>query len=306
MKDLQLTASCNPGRGRGPTPAGVVCGDYAVNTIQPTYQPFRPGTASTVRLPPQTGATIGDRLSAAESTGPGTPAAGRTRTATSARRDGPTGPARLVLRPGDHPARVPELPGQVVPVPPPAVQLLCDIWPGTRARTAHLRDEQEFLEPARSSRRTCNLKAVSFVKPVGAENEHPGYASESAAAAISWSCSRPSTRATAGRTRWSRGVRRVRRDLGSRFPSGLGGPASGHDEWGPGTRVPALIISPFLRGEFVVDHTAVRHDVDPGDDRAALQSSTGLDARCTRARSGLGLRREESLRRFGYFNEKTQ
>ena len=29
-----------------PTPAGATCGDYAVNTIQPTYQPFSPGTGS--------------------------------------------------------------------------------------------------------------------------------------------------------------------------------------------------------------------------------------------------------------------
>ena len=28
-----------------------------------------------------------------------------------------------------------------------------------------------------------------------------------------------------------------------------------HDLWGPGTRIPALIVSPFLRGNFVVDHT---------------------------------------------------
>ena len=45
VKDVQLTASCNPAPGRGPTPVGVVCGDYAVNTTQPINQPFSPGTA---------------------------------------------------------------------------------------------------------------------------------------------------------------------------------------------------------------------------------------------------------------------
>ena len=65
VKDLQLTASCAPGPGRGPTPPGVVCGDYAVNTIQPFVQPFSPGTPSARRLPLQTAPTIGDRLSAA-------------------------------------------------------------------------------------------------------------------------------------------------------------------------------------------------------------------------------------------------
>ncbi|MDQ6714124.1 MAG: hypothetical protein M3Z28_13190, partial [Candidatus Dormibacteraeota bacterium] len=28
-----------------------------------------------------------------------------------------------------------------------------------------------------------------------------------------------------------------------------------HDQWGPGTRLPTLIIAPRLRGDFVVDHT---------------------------------------------------
>jgi phospholipase C len=52
--------------------------------------------------------------------------------------------------------------------------------PGTAARASPLRDEEEFLQLAGSSAKACNLKPVSFIKPVGAENEHPGYASESA------------------------------------------------------------------------------------------------------------------------------
>ena len=65
VKDFALTASCTPPAGRPPTPPGVLCGDYAVNTIQPPYQPFAPGTAVARRLPPQTAPTIGDRLSGA-------------------------------------------------------------------------------------------------------------------------------------------------------------------------------------------------------------------------------------------------
>src|SRR6476659_1553631 len=42
LKDLQLTASCNPPSGT--TPTGVTCGDFAVNTTQPPYQPYAPGT----------------------------------------------------------------------------------------------------------------------------------------------------------------------------------------------------------------------------------------------------------------------
>ena len=128
MKDLQLTASCQPGPGRGPTPANVLCGDYAVNTIQPTYQPFRPNTALSVRLPPQTGATIGDRLSAARvdwawySGG-------------WSNANGDVNATRVDERNGDdvrghrnhRRRRLPELPAQAVPVPPPAVQLLREL-----------------------------------------------------------------------------------------------------------------------------------------------------------------------------------
>src|SRR5438874_3126222 len=38
VKDSLLTADCDK-----PRPSGILCGDYAVNTIQPTYQPYAPG-----------------------------------------------------------------------------------------------------------------------------------------------------------------------------------------------------------------------------------------------------------------------
>ncbi len=38
-------------------------------------------------------------------------------------------------------------------------------------------------------------------------------------------------------------------------PPGQGGTAGPHDVFGPGTRLPALVLSPFLHGNFVVDHT---------------------------------------------------
>jgi phospholipase C len=42
-------------------------------------------------------------------------------------------------------------------------------------------------------------------------------------------------------------------------PPGQGSTTAGpHDVWGPGTRIPALVVSPFLGGAFVVDHT--EHD----------------------------------------------
>jgi phospholipase C len=38
-------------------------------------------------------------------------------------------------------------------------------------------------------------------------------------------------------------------------PPGQGRTRGPHDQWGPGTRIPALILSPDLRSKFVVDHT---------------------------------------------------
>ena len=76
--------------------------------------------------------------------------------------------------------------------------------PGTTARAQHLRDEAEFMSLAQTStEQKCNLNSVSFVKPIGLENEHPGYTSEAGAATTSSAfCSR-STAAPAGRTPWS-------------------------------------------------------------------------------------------------------
>ncbi len=45
-------------------PAGTLCGDYAVNTIQPFTQPYSPGTAVGRRLPLLTSDNIGDEMSA--------------------------------------------------------------------------------------------------------------------------------------------------------------------------------------------------------------------------------------------------
>ena len=41
-------------------------------------------------------------------------------------------------------------------------------------------------------------------------------------------------------------------------PPGQGNNNGPHDVWGPGTRIPALVIAPHLKGDFVVDST--EHD----------------------------------------------
>jgi acid phosphatase len=260
VKDLALTASCDPGPGRAPTPPGVLCGDYAVNTIQPPYQPYAPGTPLNRRLPPQTAPTIGNRLSDA-----GVDWAWYSGGWSNADGDvgGPgwtngTGPTCSDPDTADH-AVFPNCPDKLFQYHHQPFNYYATYAPGTAARAAHLRDEQEFLQLARSSDTSCDLKPVSFIKPVGAENEHPGYAS-----------------VTAGSSHLIRLLRAVERsrcakdtmvvvtydEFGGQWdhvrPPGQGGKRGPHDVFGPSTRIPALVISPFLRDSFVVDHT--QHD----------------------------------------------
>jgi phospholipase C len=107
-----------------------------------------------------------------------------------------------------------------------------------------------------SSSSTCNLDSVNFDKPVGLENEHPGYTSESRGSdhlvdllqAIQSSACAKDTMVVV-----------TYDEFGGQWdhvsPPGQGGTPGPHDLWGPGTRIPALVVSPFLRGNFVVDHT---------------------------------------------------
>ena len=129
LRDAVLTVACNPD-GTPPAPARV-CGNYAVNTMQPTSQPRG---AFGAELPTQHGTTIGDELTAANL--PWAWYAGGWDNADRQQRG-----RGLDERPGaglQRPERAPRLhvaglPGCAVPVPPPAVQLLRQLR-GRRAR----------------------------------------------------------------------------------------------------------------------------------------------------------------------------
>ncbi len=124
--------------------------------------------------------------------------------------------------------------------------------PGTAARAAHLRDEVDFIDAAKNG----HLKPVSFVKPIGENNEHPGYASERTGSnhlveLIKAIESGPQAKSTAIVVTYD--------EYGGQWdhvspPTGKGV----SDGFGPGTRIPALIISPKLRQKVTVDHTS--HD----------------------------------------------
>ena len=261
VKDQALTQSCDPAITRGPTQPGFVCGDYAVNTIQPTYQPYAPGTLPTRRLPPQTGTTIGDELSAAGIdwawySGGWSNADGDIGAPGWTNGTGPTcsDPAALAT------AVFPNCPDKLFQFHHQPFNYYANFAPGTSARAAHLQDEQQFLNLANSSSWwRCNLKPVSFVKPIGAENEHPGYTGESAGSQHLVDLLKSIEQSGC---RWNTMVIVTYDEFGGQWdhvpPPGQAGNPGPHDQWGPGTRVPALVLSPFLRGPFVVDHT--QHD----------------------------------------------
>jgi len=115
---------------------------------------------------------------------------------------------------------------------------------GTPGRAQHLKDEREFIASARAG----TLPAVSFVKPIGESNEHPGYADlisgeRHALELINTVRNGPN---------WKDAVIIVTYDENGGFWDHVAPPK--RDRWGPGSRVPAIIISPFAKRGFV-DHT---------------------------------------------------
>jgi acid phosphatase len=177
VKDAQLTQVC----GLPSTVVGLACGNYGVNTMQPSWQPKGGGAV----LPPQTGATIGDRLDAA-SVDWAWYAGGWSNAAGLQGQPGwtnGTGPTCSDTGSTANPA-FPYCPSKLFQFHHQPFNYFTAFDPSTAAgqanRTAHLKDEAEFISAAQGSSHSCDLKPVSFVKPVGSENEHPGYASESA------------------------------------------------------------------------------------------------------------------------------
>jgi len=236
------------------TDPNVACGDFAVNTIQPAQQPT---SSNPLKLPLQTGTTIGDELSGAgvswawysggwSNADGDVGAAGWTNGTTPGVCADPNSSA--------NPA-YPFCPNKTFQFHHQPFNYFAAYAPGTAGRT-HLRDEQEFIDLANASSHECKLSSVSFVKPVGLENEHPGYTSETRGsdhlvsllqAIQNSSCSKDTM------------VVVTYDEFGGQWdhvtPPGQGGVAGPHDEWGPGTRIPTLMIAPGLQGNFVVDHT---------------------------------------------------
>lgn len=117
--------------------------------------------------------------------------------------------------------------------------------PGTPDRELHLQDGEDFLVAIEKG----TLPQVVFYKPSGNLNEHPGYTDVlSGDQHIDEILNKIKASPI-----WAKTVVIVTYDENGGFWDHVAPPKG--DRWGPGTRIPALVISPFAKKHFV-DHTS--------------------------------------------------
>jgi len=217
---------------------------YAVNTMQPAYQPSgnAPASSDTTKayadatkattLPPQTQNTIGDMLD---------------KKGLSWAWYGGAWNSTLAIAKGDRafPAAVPpaaQTPNFQFHHQPFNYYAEFDPAAHPDARAAHLKDfDANFLSDAAAGK----LPAVSFYKPQGNLNQHSGYANVTdgdahIADVIAKLQASP---------QWKNMLIVVTYDENGGFYDHATVPKG--DRWGPGTRIPALIISPYAKKGFV-------------------------------------------------------
>ncbi len=116
---------------------------------------------------------------------------------------------------------------------------------GTQGRKDHLKDETEFIAAAKAG----TLPSVSFVKPLGLDNEHPGYSDVALGENHTVELINDVLNGPDGKD----AVIIITYDENGGFWDHVAPPVI-DKKWGPGTRVPAIIISPFAKKGYV-DHT---------------------------------------------------
>jgi acid phosphatase len=120
-----------------------------------------------------------------------------------------------------------------------------DLAPGTPAQKAHLKDAKDLMAAIDAG----TLPAVAFYKPIGALNQHPGYANVTDGDAhlgdvIARLRESPN---------WADTLVIVTYDEHGGSWDHVAPPK--RDAWGPGTRVPLLAIGPMVKQGFI-DHTS--------------------------------------------------
>jgi phospholipase C len=211
---IQLDASGNLVQDGFVTPDGFV-----VNTAFSVNTPHPAGIAANRLVPNQTFATIGDRLS-----GKGISWAWYAGGWNDALAGNPAATFQFHHQP---------------------FVFFANYADGTAAKAAHLKDEQDFL----AALATGGLPAVSFVKPLGINNEHPGYTDLITGEHHVQGLVDAIRRSPA----WKHTAIIITYDENGGFWDHVAPPTT--DRWGPGSRVPAIVVSPFARKGFV-DHRA--------------------------------------------------
>jgi acid phosphatase len=203
---------------------GAVTPDgFAVNTVQPSYPPYSSLSQPLERLPPQTMPTIGERLSEKKISWAWY--SGGWNQAVLGKIESYEGPD--YFQPHHQP-----------------FNYFATYAPGTKARAEHLQD----LEDLKGAIASGNLPAVAFYKPVGRDNEHPGYTNLSTGDAHVAEL----IRLVQQSRNWNDTAIIVTADENGGSWDSVPPPRG--DRWGPGLRVPTLIVSPYAKHGFV-DHT---------------------------------------------------
>jgi len=191
---------------------------YVVNTIFSANGPYPAGTPLDALLPPQTAPTIGDRLSARG--------------------------VSWAWYAGGWDDALAGRPAKLFQFHHQPFAYFANYGPGTPGRAAHLKDEAEFFRALS----TGSLPAVAFIKPLGDDDQHPGYATVAAGQRHAAEL----VKAVQASRYWATSVIIITYDEhGGRWDH-VAPPII--DRWGPGLRVPAIIISPLAKKGFV-DHT---------------------------------------------------
>jgi phospholipase C len=146
---------------------------------------------------------------------------------------------------------------------------------GTQGRAQHLKDETEFISAARAGK----LPQVSFVKPLGELNEHPGYANVLSGEEHTVEL----LNALRASPEWASTAVIITYDENGGFWDHVAPPRK--DRWGPGSRVPTIVISPFAKHGFV-DHT----EYDTSSILALMEHRWGLRPLGTRDASANDMR----------------
>ena len=215
---------------------------YAVNTMLPPYAPSyildpkRPGFTDWTNphtLPPQTHKTIGDMLSAKQVSWAWY--SGGWQAALTGKSNDEQFPSRPNFQPHHQP-----------------FNYFSRFEPGSADRTKHIRDAglgntprtNHFLADVKAGK----LPAVSYYKPQGNLNMHAGYSDVDAGDRHISSV----IEALKQSPQWQKMLVIVTFDENGGWWDHVAPPKG--DRWGPGTRIPAMLIGPHVKKGFV-DHT---------------------------------------------------